>query len=88
MKFITLQNILGNKANDMRLSAAYSGAWDDGGASYLLNSLIEYKNELAVKYDLRPSELHKIDDMDVGEPQKFNKYIEEYKISLAKKIKL
>ena len=88
MKYIKLEQIITDEINQRKLSAAYSGAWNDGGANNLRDKLNNFKLTLITKYDLRPSEYHKIDDIEVGEPEEFITIIEAYKIKLAKNIKL
>lgn len=86
MKFSTLVSIVQAKAHNLKEDAAYSGSYDDGGASNLLQRLADYKHSLVVKYDLRPSEFHKLNDMDVGEPAELSSIIEDYKLKLAKEM--
>lgn len=88
MKYLKLKQIVENKALQLKEDAAYMGAWDDGGSSRLLNDLEDYKHKLVQIYDLRPSEHHKLDDVEVGEPSEFYHQIQEYKLKLAKNIKL
>ena len=88
MKFEKLKSIIVQEAEQRKKIAAYSGAWDDGGCQSLLNRLSEFKNQLIVKYDLRPSEYYKLNDVEVGEPYEFSSEIEKFKIKLAKNIEL
>lgn len=88
MKFSKLDEIVISRANELRVSARYGGEWGDGGCASLLNRLNNYKNILVVKLDLRPSEFHKLNDIEVGSPTEFSDIIERYKIKLAQNIKL
>lgn len=88
MKFSFLNQLITDAAYKMKENAAYGGRWDDGGSSNLLNKFSEYKNNFIIEMDLRPSELYKLNDIEVGEPKEFSDIIEKYKISLAKNIKL
>lgn len=86
MKYLKLKEIVEEYADALRESAAYSGAWDDGGYSALHKKLHDYKNTIVVKYDLRPSEFSKIDDIEVDEPEVFADVIKKYKLELANNI--
>jgi len=88
MKFSTLNSIVINAAEMLRTNAGYAGAWDDGGAAGLLGCLDDFKTALIHKYNLRPSEYSQLESKEVGEPSEFNREILDYKISLAKNIKL
>ena len=88
MKFSFLKQIVIEEAYQRKESAGHQGAWDDGGCDNLLKKLSNYRNSWVVKLDLRPSELNKLNDIEVGEPQEFSDIIEKYKIKLAKNIKL
>jgi hypothetical protein len=88
MKFSLLSKIVTEAANEYKENAAYSGAWNDGGCESLLCKLADYKKSLVVKFDLRPSEYSKLNDIEVGEPKEFSDIIEKYKTKLAKNIKL
>lgn len=88
MKFSRLKQIVTEAAHQLKEDAAYSGSWNDGGCENLLNKLHNYQNNWVVKLDLRPSEFNQLNDIDVGEPSEFSNVIKQYKISLAKNIKL
>lgn len=88
MKFSKLDEIVTSRAHELRVGAEYGGEWGDGGCASLLNRLNNYKNILVVKLDLRPSESHKLNDIEVGEPNEFSDIIEKYKIKLAQNIRL
>lgn len=88
MKFSFLKQIVTEEAYQRKENAAHAGAWDDGGCQSLLSRLADYQNSFVIKMDLRPSELNKLNDIEVGEPQEFFDIIEKYKIKLAKNIKL
>jgi len=88
MKFSFLKQIVSDYAEELKLSAAYSGSHGDGGCSDLLSKLNDYRDKLVVELDLRPSEFSRLNDIEVGEPMEFSKIIEEYKIKLSKDIKL
>lgn len=88
MKFSLLWRIVIEYSERLRLNAAYNGSWDDGGCGGVLNRLREYQDSLVIKLDLRPSEINKLNDLEIGEPEEFSKEILDYKIRLAKNIKL
>ena len=88
MKYKIFKHIVEEYADSLSLSAAYSGSWGDGGYEYYMNKLYDYTRRFIIKYDLRPSETYKLDDIDVGEPHEFKKIIDEYKLNLIDKIKL
>lgn len=88
MKFSFLKQIVTEDAYQRKENAGYAGAWDDGGCQSLLSKLEEYQQSFVIEMDLRPSELNKLNDIEVGEPQEFSDIIERYKIKLAKNIKL
>ena len=88
MKLSFLRKIVTEYAYTLREVEAYSGSYHDGGCANLLAKLKDYENKWIIKLDLRPSEFSKMNDIEVGEPEEFSKIIEEYKISLAKNIKL
>lgn len=88
MKFSLLNTIVTDYANECKTSAAYAGAWNDGGASEILAKLERYKQTQVVKFDLRPSEYHKLNDIEIGEPDEFSDIIYKYKLKLVKNIKL
>lgn len=88
MKYQKLKEIVENKAQQLKLNAAYCGAWDDGGCSHLLGELTSFKNKLIVMEDLRPSEFNKLYDIEVGEPDEFYDVIHDYKMKIATEIKL
>lgn len=88
MKYSKLKQIVTEKAESLKLSAGYSGAWDDGGSSSLLGKLEDFEQELIIKHDLRPSEYYKLNIVEVGEPDIFQFIIDDYKIKLIKNIKL
>lgn len=88
MKYSKLQNIIIDEANSLKETAGFNGDRGDGGSETLLRSLKDFKQTLILKHDLRPSEYFKLDDIEVGEPAMFARIFEEYRISLAKDIKL
>lgn len=88
MKFYKLRSIVTAEAEDQRLSAAYNGAWNDGGASSTLSKLEEFRDILIRQEDLRPSEYYKLNNLEVGEPELFSKIIMAAKMKLAKNIQL
>jgi DNA-binding TFAR19-related protein (PDSD5 family) len=88
MKFSFLKQIVTEEAYQRKENAGYAGAWNDGGCQSLLSRLETYQKGFVIKMDLRPSELNKLNDIEVGEPQEFSDIIENYKIKLAKNIKL
>lgn len=88
MRYSKLEEIVFAYAEKVKQSAAYSGSWNDGGSSTHLATLASYRNTLIVKLDLRPSEFYKLNDFEVGEPVEFANIIDDYKIQLAKNIKL
>jgi hypothetical protein len=88
MKLSFLREIVQNYANNLEINAGYSGSWGDGGKRNLIERLKEYEQRFIIVYDLRPSEFHKLDDIEVDEPSEFNEVIMAYKMELAKKIKL
>jgi hypothetical protein len=88
MKFSFLTKIVTEEAHNLKESAGYSGSYTDGGCGTLLRRLSNYKQNLVVKLDLRPSEFNQLNDAEVGEPIEFLDIIDKYKIKLAKNIKL
>ncbi len=88
MKFIKLKEIIKAEARARKVGAGYSGSYGDGGSSSLLDSLESFKMKLVVEYDLRPSEYNSLNEVEVGEPSEFKRLLDEYKIVLAKNIKL
>lgn len=86
MKYSFLSKIVKEHANQLEQSAAYGGFSNDGGKANVLKRLDDYHYKFVVDMDLRPSEFHQIDDLEVGEPAEFRYIIENYKISLAKNI--
>ncbi len=88
MKFSTLKQIVTHVAYKLKESAEYNGSWSDGGCESLLSKLEDYQQRFVVKLDLRPSELNKLNDIEVGEPHEFSDIIERYKINISKSIKL
>jgi hypothetical protein len=88
MEYQKLKQIVEERANCLKESAAHQGAWNDGGCSALLERLNKYEHKLVVKMDLRPSEYNKLKTVEVGEPSEFSSEIEKYKIQLAKSIHL
>lgn len=86
MKYSKLKEIINEKAFNLKESAAYSGSWTDGGSANLLSKLEKFKQQLVVKYDLRPSEYNQLENIDIGEPEEFSTIIEEYKIKIAEQI--
>ena len=88
MTFEKLCYIINKIAAELKDNAECEGAWNDGGCSALLYKLKEYKEKLVVQYDLKPSEFHQLDDIEVGEPEEFALQIEQYKIKLGIKINL
>ena len=86
MKFSTLSRIVILEAHRLKENAGYSGAWNDGGSGHLLGKLDDFKNELVIREDLRPSEFHLLNDMEIGEPEVFSDVIKDYKRKLADEI--
>jgi hypothetical protein len=83
-----IKAIVEDYANQLKIEAAYSGSWGDGGYDNMLNLLTEYKQSLIIKYDLRPSEFSQLDDIEVDEPNIFKAAIDRYKRQLLDEIKL
>lgn len=75
-------------AHQWKEDAAYSGSYTDGGSKSLLQKFTDYTDKWIFKFDLRPSEFHQLDDIEVGELEEFSNIIEAYKIGLARNIKL
>jgi len=88
MEYRKLREIVIGECEKLSESAAYSGAWNDGGSDVLRNRLNSFHRGLVVKYDLRPSEVDELDTKEVGEPKEFESVINSYKMELAKHIKL
>ncbi len=88
MKFSRLEGIVMSYANMKETNAAYNGAWNDGGASGCRSAIERFKQDLVNKYDLRPSEYSKLNDVEVGEPSQFSEEIEAERKRLARNIKL
>ena len=88
MNFLFLSKIVTEHAEELKLSASYSGSQSDGGYNHLISKLNDYKNKLVVELDLRPSEFSKLNDIEVGEPTEFTSIIDAYKVKLAKNITL
>ena len=88
MKFSRLVGIVSKYAHEQRECARYNGAWNDGGSGATLAKLEVFKRALVSKYDFRPSEYHKLNSIDVGEPQEFSEIIKQEKIRMANSIEL
>jgi hypothetical protein len=88
MKFSLLKQLVTDHARERKESAGFSGAWDDGGSQSILNKMDSYQQRIVIEMDLRPSELSKLNDIEVGEPKEFSDIINNYKIKLAKNIRL
>ena len=88
MKYTLLQKIVTEYAYELKECAAYNGERSDGGCQNLLSKFNNYTNNLIIKFDLRPSEFNKLNEIEIGEPNEFINIIEKYKINLAKNIKL
>lgn len=88
MKYSKLKQIVEEQAFELKENAGYSGSWGDGGSGRLLSKLEKFKNELVVKYDFRPSEFYKLNNIEVGEPSEFSDIIYNYKVKMALEIKL
>lgn len=86
MKYIKLEQLIKEEAHNLKENAGYAGSWNDGGSANLLARLNEFKQKFVVKYDLRPSEYYKLNDIDVGEPEEFITEINRYKLKLSKEI--
>lgn len=67
------------------MNDAYFGSWGNSGYS-LIGRLEKYRQSLIIKHDLRPSEYHTLNDLEVQEPSEFSDVIENYKLKLAKAI--
>jgi len=87
MKFSTLGQIVTDYAYALKESAAYNGEYGDVGCDNLLKKLNNYKDGV-VRLDLRPSGFDMLDNIEVGEPGYFSNIIDNYKIKLARNIKL
>lgn len=79
MKLSLLRHIIKQKAHELSETAENNGKRHDGGASQLLKKLDEYEQNLIVSRDLKPSEVRYLDEMEVGEPIKFQNEIYEFK---------
>lgn len=88
MNFSKLSVLVRNYAHSQRECAAYNGAHNDGGEGQTLSMLQEFKQQLIVEYDLRPSEYYELNDKEVGEPSQFSKVFIEERKRLANDIKL
>jgi hypothetical protein len=88
MKLSKLREIIERAVKIKRDIAGYSGAWNDGGAGSLQSEFEDYKQDLIILNDLRPSEYGLLDDLEVGELSKFGSYIREYKLTLLGSIVL
>ena len=88
MKFSLLKQIVTDHAKERKENAGFSGAWDDGGCQSILNKMDSYQQRIVIEMDLRPSELGKLNGLEVGEPKEFSDIIGNYKIKLANNIKL
>lgn len=88
MKFSLLKQIVSGAAYQRKENAAYAGSYSDGGCDSLLSMLEAYQAKMVERLDFRPSEFNKLSDIEVGEPAEFASIIQEYKIKLAKNIKL
>lgn len=88
MLYKKLESIIKSKAKNLKLTAEYNGARNDGGSTPLLNRLNDFKQSLIIKYDLKPSEYYKLNYIDIGEPNEFLEIINEYKLNLIQNIKL
>lgn len=88
MKYSVLSSIVNKAAQELRLDAQYNVARDDGGCQRLLSRLDVFKKSLVEKMDLKPSEYYQLDNVEVWEPEEFSVIIHNYKMKLAKNIKL
>ncbi|TMS95291.1 hypothetical protein CWB58_00655 [Pseudoalteromonas sp. S201] len=88
MKYSKLVKIVSEYAHNQKESAAYNGAWNDGGCSATKAELESFKHSLILEHDLRPTEYYKLNDIDVGEPQEFSEIIKKEKMRIASNIEL
>lgn len=79
MKYFKLKEIVTEEAETLKLSAGYMGSYNDGGSNSLLCKLEEYKQELVIKYDFKPSEYYKLNNLEIGEPEEFSDLFVEYR---------
>lgn len=86
MTFSFLNEIIRTESDDLRLSAAYNGAMNDGGSNALLTRLQDYKQSLVVKLDLRPSEYEQLDDLQIEIPEYFKDIIKKQLLHSNSKI--
>lgn len=68
MNFSFLKKIVNECAIQLQEDAGHSGSHTDGGCASLLLRLKDYQNKYIIQLDLRPSELHKLDEIEIGEP--------------------
>ncbi len=80
IKFSKLKSLVIKYAYDSKESAAHMGAWNDGGCQDWLNAFKRFEDELIVKYDLKPSELQQLNDLDVEVPSNFKKIIDSLSV--------
>ena len=83
-----LNEIIIKYAKECKSNAEYTGSFHDGEYSSLMDKLNKFKETLIIKYNLRPSEYYKLNEIEIGEPDIFSNIIEEEKIRLSKNIKL
>jgi hypothetical protein len=85
MKFSELKNIVLSESVRCKESAGFSGSWGDGGSQAILDKFEKFKYRLVEEYDLRPSEISKLDDIEVEIPSEFSniREIVDYKKSLS-----
>lgn len=88
MKLSLLRKLVLKESEELYLNEAYNGGYGDGGKSILLQRLKDYEHTLVVKYDLRPSEYYKLNEIDIDEPKEFERILNNYKLELSKNIKL
>lgn len=79
MKYSKLKEIIESEAHILKEYAAYNGEWNDGGSTSLIQQLMDFKDNLVIQYDLRPSEFSQLNEKEVGEPKKFSDIIKRHK---------
>jgi hypothetical protein len=90
MKLSKLEYIVLTESMRRKESAGASGSWGDGGSKDILDKFEKFKYRLVEEYDLRPSEISKLDDIEVEIPSEFSniREIVDYKQSLSGEQKL
>lgn len=73
--FGDLRNMVNKAADRLKRSAEYSGALDDGGRERLLFRFSDVEQTLIVKYDLRPSEYERLNDILIDTQNELPDYV-------------